>query len=94
MYEQIIIILLLWEFFIPVLADRYSLEAEWQQVSRTLLSVLSNLNYAVVWMFSTYPLISKSSSPFTNLLVTVPSTPITIGITVIFMYHSLLSFLL
>ena len=40
----IIVILLLllfvivWEFFTPVLADDFSLEFEWQQVSSTLLS--------------------------------------------------------
>ena len=39
-------------------------------------------------MVSTRPLISDSSSPCTNSLVTVPSAPITIGIAVIFMFHS------
>ena len=33
-----------------------------------------------------------SSSPCTILLVTAPSTPITIGITVIFMFHSFFQF--
>ena len=61
------------------------------KVSRTLLSILADLNSAVVWMVSTRPLISKSSSPCTSLLVTVPSVPITIGITVIFTFHSFLS---
>ena len=55
------------------------------QVSRTLLSILNN---AVVWIVSTSLLISKSSSPFTNPLVTVPRAPITIGVTIIFMFHS------
>ena len=41
------------------------------QVSRTLLNILADLNNAVVWMVSTSPLISKSSSTFTNSLVTV-----------------------
>ena len=36
------------------------------QVSRTLLSILTDHNYAVVWMVSTYPFISKSSYSFTN----------------------------
>ena len=40
-------------------------------------------------MISTLPLISKSFSPFTNPLVNVPSVPITIAITVTFMFHSL-----
>ena len=42
------------------------------QVSRTLLNIIANLNYAVVWMVSTPPLISNSSSPCFNPLVTVP----------------------
>ena len=54
------------------------------QVSMTLLSILPDTNNALVWMVSTCPLISKSSSPCTNLLVSVPSTLITIGITVSF----------
>ena len=40
------------------------------QVSRTLLSIQADLNNAVVWMVSTRPLISKSSRPFINSLVT------------------------
>ena len=43
------------------------------QVSRTLLSILAVLNNAVVWMVSTRPPTSKSSSPFSNTLVTVPN---------------------
>ena len=58
------------------------------QVSRTLLSILGNLNNAVVWMVSTHPLISKSSSPFINPLSTVPRTLITIGMNITFMFHS------
>ena len=54
------------------------------QVSRTLLSILADLDNAVVWMGSTFPLISKSSSPFNNSLVTVPKAPITIGINLTF----------
>ena len=37
------------------------------QISRTLLSILTNLNNAVVWMVFTCPLISKFSSLFTIL---------------------------
>ena len=54
------------------------------QVTRTLLSILTELNNAGVWMVSTCLLISKSSS----CLVTVPSASITIGITVTFKFHS------
>ena len=58
------------------------------QVSRTLLSILAVLNNAVVWMVSTHLPTSKSSSPFSNPLVTVPNAPITIGIIVTCMFHS------
>ena len=58
------------------------------QVSRTLLSILSVLNNAVIWMVSTRPPTSKSSSPFSNPLVTVQKAPITISIIVTFMFHS------
>ena len=54
----------------------------------TLLSILADFNSDIVWMISTRPLISKSSSNCINPLVTVPRTPITIGIIIIFMFHS------
>ena len=63
-------------------------DSKFPQVSRTLLSILTNLNNAVVWMVSTCPLISKSSSSCINPLVTVPRTPITIGIIITFMLRS------
>ena len=43
-------------------------------------------------MVSTPPLISKSTNPCTNPLVTVPNAPITIGITFTFMFHSFYQF--
>ena len=58
------------------------------QVFRTFLSILAVLNNAVVWIVSTRPPTSKSSSPFSNPLVTVPNAPITIGIIVTCMFHS------
>ena len=58
------------------------------QVSSTLFSIMADFNNAVVWTVSTRPVISKSSSPCTNPLVTVPRAPITIGIIVTFMFHS------
>ena len=61
------------------------------KVSRTLISILAVLNKAVVWVVSTRPPTSKSSSPFNNPLVTVPRASITIGITVTFMFHSFFS---
>ena len=57
-------------------------------VSRTFLSILVVLNNTVVWMVSSCPPTSKSSSPFSNPLVTVPKAPITIGIIVTCMFHS------
>ena len=50
--------------------------SRYPQVSRTLLSILSDLNNAEVWIISTCPLISMSSSPCTNPLVTVSRAPI------------------
>ena len=57
------------------------------QVYRTHLSIPVDFTNTVVWMVFTCPLISKSSILFTNLLGIVPSAPIIIGITVIFMFH-------
>ena len=62
------------------------------QVSRTLLSILAVLYNVIDWMVSTRPPTSKSSSPFTNPLVTVPNAPITIGIIVTCMFHSFFQF--
>ena len=50
--------------------------------------ILAVLNNAVVWMVSTRPPTSKSSSPFSNPLVTVPKAPITIAIIVTCMFQS------
>ena len=44
-----------WEFFPSVLADGFSLEFEWQQVSSSLLSILAVLNNVVAWMVSYLP---------------------------------------
>ena len=67
-------------------------DSKFPQVSRTLLSILAVLNNAVVWMASTRLPISKSSSPFSNPLVTVPNAPMTIGIIVTCMFHSFFQF--
>ena len=61
------------------------------QISRTLLSILAVLNNIVVWMVSTRPPTSKSSTLFSNPLVTVPNAPITIGIIVTCIFHSFFS---
>ena len=62
------------------------------RVSGTLLSILAVLNNVVVWMVSTRPPTSNSSSPFSNTLVTVPNAPITIGTIVTFIFHRFLFF--
>ena len=46
------------------------------------------LNDAVVWMVSTRPPTSRSSSLVNNPLFTVPNAPITIGIMFTFMFQS------
>ena len=58
------------------------------QVSRTLLSILAVLNNVVVWIVSTRPPTSKTSSPFSNSSVTVPNSPTTIVIIVTSMFLS------
>ena len=82
----IIVIIYSLEFFTWVLADGFSMEFEWQQVSRTLPSILTVLINVVVWMVSTCPPTCKTSSPFSNSLLT--NAPITIGIIVTCMFHS------
>ena len=52
-------------------------ESKSPQVSRTLLSILAVLNIAVVGMVPACPPTSKSSSRFSNPLVTVPKAPTT-----------------
>ena len=57
-------------------------------VSRTLPSILTDLNNAVVWRVSSCPLISKSSSPFTNVFEIVSSgAPISAFFTVTLTFH-------
>ena len=58
------------------------------QVSRTLFSILADFNNAVLWVVSTRPVVSWSSSPYNNHLITVPRASITIGIIVTFTCHS------
>ena len=62
------------------------------KVSWTLLSILAVINNTVVWMVSTRPPTSKSSSLFSIHLVTDPNAPITIGIIVTFMFQSFFQF--
>ena len=57
-------------------------------VSKTLFSIQTVFNNAVVWMVPTRSPNFKSSSPFNNTLVTVPKAPIPIGTIVTFIFHS------
>ena len=82
--------LLLFEFITPALINGLS-DRIFPQVSRTLLSILVDLNNAIHWMVSNCPLISKSFCICTNPMVTVLRTPIIIGITVTFIFHSFFS---
>ena len=79
---------LFWEIFTPALADGFSRDSEWPQVSSTLLSILANLNNAVVWMVSICLHISKPSSPCTWWLYWAR---ITTDITITFIFHSFFS---
>ena len=58
------------------------------QVSRTHHRILAVLSKAVVWIVSTCPPTSKSSSPFSNPLVIGSKVPIKIGTIVTIMFHS------
>ena len=59
------------------------------QVSRTLLSILADLNNAVALIVFTRPLIFKSSSSRINSLLTLSRELVIICITVTFILHSL-----
>ena len=61
------------------------------QVSRTLLSILTDLNNVIIWMVKIRLLISSSFNPLSKPLRTVPSSPIIIGITVTLTPHNFLS---
>ena len=58
------------------------------QVFRTLFSIMDVLHNAIVWLVPTCPLIFKSSNLSSNSSVTVLSAPITIGITITFLFYS------
>ena len=61
------------------------------QGSRTLLSILADINNAVVWMASTRPPIFQFFSLLYKPLGTAPRAPITIAVTVCMMFHSFVS---
>ena len=67
----------------PILADGVTLKSERQQVPRILLSILDDLNNAIVWMVWNRHSISNFYILFSK---TVPSVPIMIDITVTVMF--------
>ena len=84
------IIIIIIDFFSSFSRQRYLMISHWilrdsksPLICRSLLSILVDLNNAVVWIVFTRPLISKSSSPCTCHLVIVPRAPITTNITFI-----------
>ena len=66
-------------------------KSKFPQISRTLLSILDNLNNEVVRMVSIHPPISYSSGLLTKPWEIVPSARVIIGITATFMFHSSLA---
>ena len=94
MQEKVLSLLFyFFEFFKSALGGGFSWclsDSKSPPVSRTLLSILTDLKN-VVWIDATRPFISNPASPSTNSLVTVPSVPITISMTVTFMFHSFFS---
>ena len=61
------------------------------QVSMTFLSILADLNNAVLRMVSIRPAISNSSRSFSKPWKSVQSAPVKIGITVTLMFHRFLT---
>ena len=83
-----VIILHLWEFSSPTLADFLSLEFEWQPVSSSFqVSSLYSSRSQQCSCLDCLHLILKSSRPLTKSLVTVRRERITIGITVTFTFQ-------
>ena len=88
---MIIIILLIWEFITPALADDFPLESGWKQVS-------SNLQNSPQYSGQSQQCCSMDGlhSPFNfqvfqflyQSIGDCTSVPITIGIAVTFMFHS------
>ena len=61
------------------------------QVSRTLLSILTDSNNAILWMVLIHPPNSNSFNSLSWFLEIVLSMPITLGITITLMFQSFLS---
>ena len=76
-----------------MVAFDWSLNEKSSQVSSTLLSILTNLNNAVVRIISILSLIFNFSSFLFKSLRIIPKAPTIVCITIIFMFYSLFSFL-
>ena len=88
-------IIIPWEFFISVLSDDPSLRSKRPKTSSSpqeSSQYSGRFKNGVVWMVSTRALISDSTSSFANPLVIVLRAPITIFISVPFMFHSFFQF--
>ena len=93
LFSNYVFLLLLFYYLYSFLLQHWLIYFLWSlsnnkspHVSRTIISILADLN-VVIWIASTRRLISKFTSACTYSLVTAPSVPITIGITVTFMLH-------
>ena len=89
----IIIIIIIYSFRVfHISVSWWSFTGVWVKASLLqspgLFSLFWPFYNAVVWMVSTRPPTSKFSSPFNNPFVTVSKAAITIGIIIIFMFHS------
>ena len=62
-------------------------DKQFSQVFRTLLCILADINNTVVWMVLACPPISNTSSPLNKPLRDIPTTPITIIISITFLFH-------
>ena len=86
----LLLLLLFCKFFTPASPDsvsQWSLsDSKSSQVSRTLLSILANINIVFRMVFCS-SLISKTSIHCTNTFVTILRAPITIGLTYYYYYH-------
>ena len=81
-------------FFISFLSfESFFYTSKSPKVPRTLFSILADLTDALVCIVSTRPLIPIFAIPRTSSLMTLPSAPVTIGITVIFIFHVFFSIL-
>ena len=83
----LLLLLLLLFYYLGVFHGSLS-DSKCPQVTRTLLSILTDLNNAVALTVSIRPVISKPSSPCTNHLESVSRPPITISKILTFMFHS------